>query len=225
MKPLASLALSALFVLAPAQAAVSTDVPDEPDAAKTYLIYLHGRIVENAGPRPLDPRFGVYDYAAVLEALASRGAEVVSAQRPAKTDPNEYAGIVVGQIERLLRGGVPPERIVVVGFSKGGDIAIRTSSFLRRPQVRYVLMAACWDRPNDPQLRLTGQVLSIRETSDTLAPDSCRPLARHDERPRSFEEITISTGRSHGAFYTPLQEWVGPVLDWIEGERPPASGP
>lgn len=129
--------------------------------------------------------------------------------------PNEYAGIVVAQIEEAIRRGVPPENIVVVGFSKGGDIAIHVSSFLRRSQVRFVLLAACWPRPEEPQLRLTGRVLSIYETSDSLAGDSCEPLVQHPEKPQSFKEVSISTGRSYGAFYTPIREWVDPVLDWV----------
>ncbi|HAW94322.1 TPA: alpha/beta hydrolase, partial [Candidatus Azambacteria bacterium] len=141
-------------------ATVHTDVPTSPEPAKTYVIYLHGRIIENAGPRPTDPRFGLYDYPAVLEALASRGAVVISAQRPPDTDMDAYAGIVVTQIEELIDRGVPPENIVVAGFSKGGGIAIRVSSVLRRPQVRFVLLAACPQGPIPTQLRLTGHVLS-----------------------------------------------------------------
>ncbi len=197
---------------------VMTDTPAAADPAKTYLIYLHGRIIETSGPRPDDPRFGRYDYPAVLDALGSRGAVVIAAQRPASTDVNEYAGVVAAQIERLIKSGVPPEHIVVVGFSKGGDIAIHVSSFLRRPQIRYVLLASCWPRPHEPQLRLTGRVLSIREASDTVAGDSCKPLAEHDPRPQSFEELLISTGRSHGAFYAPLKDWVDPVLGWVHGK-------
>jgi hypothetical protein len=197
--------------------AVMTDVPTGPDPAKTYLIYLHGRIVEDAGPRPMDSRFGIYDYPAVLDSLASKGAVVISAQRRANTDVNEYAGIVVGQVERLIHTGVPASHIVVVGFSKGGDIAIHVSSFLRRRDVRFVLLAACYNQLEEPQLRLSGHVLSIIEASDTLAGMSCKPYNGHLERPESFEEIRISTGRSHGAFYQPLDAWMAPTLQWIHG--------
>ena len=208
-----------LIVIATSASAgvVTTDVPASPDRARTYLIYLHGRIIENSGPRPEDPRFGVYDYPAILDALSSKGAVVISAQRPPNTDVNAYAGVVVAQIERLINHGVSPGKIAVVGFSKGGAIAIRVSSFLRRPQVRFVLLAACGATINQPQLRLTGHVLSVREESDTIADGSCKPLADHAEHPSEFQEIQISTGRSHGAFYTPLPQWVNPVLDWIHG--------
>jgi hypothetical protein len=194
-------------------ATVYTDVPASLEPVNTHLIYLHGRIIENAGPRSTDPRFGLYDYPAVLEALASRGAVVISAQRPPDTDMDAYAGIVVTQIEELIDRGVPPENIVVAGFSKGGGIAIRVSSVLRRPQVRFVLLAACPQGPTPTYLRLTGHVLSVYEASDTLA-GSCKPLAEQSGQP-TFNEIRIATGKLHGAFYMPLVEWLEPVLNWV----------
>lgn len=196
---------------------IYTDIPTTPDRTKIHLIYLHGRIIENSGPRPTDSRFGLYDYPAVLEALSSRGAVVISAQRPPDTDMSRYAGVVVSQVEELLDRGVPPENIVVAGFSKGGGIALRTSSFLRRPQVRFVLLAACPKGSVAPQIRLTGHVLSIYEASDTLA-GSCKPLADQLEHPQSFKEVEISTGELHGAFYRPLPAWIDPVLDWVHGD-------
>ena len=209
--------LMLLAVFMPAHAGViHTDVPESPEPTKTYLIYLHGRIIENSGPRPTDSRYGLYDYPAVLEALSSRGAVVISAQRPRGTDTNRYAGVVVSQVEDLIDRGVPPGNIVVAGFSKGGGIATRVSSFLRRPQVRFVLLAACPGGPTAPNIRLTGRVLSVHEASDTLA-GSCKPLADQPEQPRSFREIEISTGKLHGAFYMPLPIWVDPVLDWVHG--------
>src|SRR5689334_15096370 len=90
-----------LAVVVPARAGtIYTGVPASPEPTKIYLIYLHGRIIENSGPRPTDPHYGLYDYPAVLEALSSRGAVVISAQRPPETDMNKYAGVVVSQVEK-----------------------------------------------------------------------------------------------------------------------------
>src|SRR5690606_21742807 len=127
----------------PVSAEVRTSLPDQVDPARTYVFYLHGRIVEGAGPRPYDPRFGVYDYPAVLDALASRGAVVIASQREPDADPDIHAGRVVSQVERLLRAGVPEHQVVVAGFSKGGMIARHVSAFLHRDGVRYVLLGAC----------------------------------------------------------------------------------
>jgi hypothetical protein len=32
----------------------------------------------------------------------------------------------------------------------------------------------------------------------------------------SFDEISISTGKEHGAFYRPISEWVVPVKQWVK---------
>jgi predicted esterase len=195
-------------------------IPAKPDPAQHYLIYLHGKIVEEKGaPRPVDARFGVYDLPALSDALGSRGAVVISQQRPKDTDYIAFAGSVVSQVEKLVAAGVPEDHIAVVGFSKGGAIALRVSSFLRRPNVRFVLLAGCW-REDEPQVSLTGRVLSIREKSDELAPHSCRPLAGRAEKPTSFEEIVIDTGKSHGAFYLPRAVWTKPTLDFVHAPAP-----
>ena len=216
---LKSLALVFALLASSAHAShIVTTPPDKPDPAKTYVFYLHGKIIEEKGPRPIDSRFGLYDYPAVLETLASRGAVVISAQRAKDTDMAAYAGEVVGQVERLIESGVPEDHIVVVGFSKGGGIAARVSSFLRRKDVRFVLLAACWDAKQAP-IRLTGRVLSIREASDTLVTESCRTFAEQTEKPTSFDEIVIDTGRSHGAFYLPRAEWTTPTLEFIHANQ------
>jgi hypothetical protein len=167
----------------------------------------------------VDARFGVYDLPALSDALGSRGAVVISQQRPKDTDYIAFAGSVVSQVEKLVAAGVPEDHIAVVGFSKGGAIALRVSSFLRRPNVRFVLLAGCW-REDEPQVSLTGRVLSIREKSDELAPHSCRPLAGRAEKPTSFEEIVIDTGKSHGAFYLPRAVWTKPTLDFVHAPAP-----
>jgi hypothetical protein len=189
--------------------------PEKPDADVRYVFYLHGRIIETEGPRPTSADYGVYDYAAVLEALSGKGRVVVSSQRPPDTDVRDYAGAVVGQIERLVEAGVAEKNITVVGFSKGGIIGLYVSSFLRRSDVRFVILAGCEkDIPAASNVRLTGRVLSIVETSDSLT-GPCRDLAKRAPMPTHFEELDISTGKGHGAFYLPRPEWVEPTVRWI----------
>jgi hypothetical protein len=52
------------------------------------------------------------------------------------------------------------------------------------------------------------------EISDTH--HSCQQLADRIGAMTSFEELAISTGKEHGAFYLLIPEWVGPVYAWIE---------
>lgn len=181
------------------------------------IFYLHGRIVEDEGPRPVHERFGLYDYPAIVDALGANGALVISEVRESGTKVDEYALTVVEIIEEMIAIGTGPEDITVVGFSKGGVIAIFTSHYLHHPEINFVFIAACADWISSaPQLLVSGNILSIYEESDALA-GSCASLASRNENLSSFTELATSTGKEHGAFYLPLDAWVEPLLDWIEG--------
>jgi hypothetical protein len=181
------------------------------------IIYLHGRIIEDEGPRPVHERFGLYDYPAIVEALGANGATVEAEVRGSGTKAHEYARLVVERIEDMIATGTAPEDITVVGFSKGGSIAIFTSYFLGHPDVNFVFIAACADwLSSAPELTVSGNILSIYEESDALA-GSCASLASRNENLSSFTELATSTGKEHGAFYLPRDYWVEPLLDWIEG--------
>jgi len=205
---LPGLLLAALLVPAVAAAAPPPGVP------KHYLFYLHGRIVEDQGPRGVSPRFGRYDYPGILDAFRSRGLEVLSEVRPRDTDPGAYADKVVGEIRALLERGVAASHITVVGASKGSVIASLVSTRLQNPGVRYVLLANCnaWlIRTHDP--RLTGEVLSIYESSDDFG-GTCRPLAARSLQLRRFSEMRLDTGLGHGIVYRPMRAWVDPAAAW-----------
>ncbi len=188
--------------------------PPQADPSAFYLFYLHGQIVEEKGERATHPRFGVYEYRAILDALAARGLVVISEARPRGTDIAAYAETVAGQVRALRAGGVPAEHITVAGHSKGGAIAIAVSSQLGDPAVGYVILASCgsWlEAPDAP--RLSGRVLSIVEASDDVAGSCAAAFARAREGTR-HEELILRVGGGHGAFYRPLAEWVEPLVQW-----------
>jgi hypothetical protein len=187
------------------------------DPSKHYVFYLHGRIIEDSDPRPTHEIWGLYDYPAVVEALASRGAVVISEQRAKDTDVGEYAALVRTQVSRLVEAGVPQSQISVVGFSKGGAIAITVSGLMPEAysDIRYVFLAACTDWVSEQRsLSLSGHVLSISEASDD-ATKGCRGLNEHSQSLGSHSEVGISTGAAHGAFYLPRAEWLVPTLEWV----------
>jgi hypothetical protein len=191
------------------------NLPDQIDVQQRYVIYLHGRIIEDEGTRPVSPVYGVYEYEEILNTLAHAGLQVIAEVRPPNTDAEQHAIKVVGQINALLDAGVPAERITVIGFSKGGAIAIFTSSRLQNERVNFVLIAICGEWVFEwTGVDLSGRVLSIYETSDEYG-GSCRPLAEASTGVSSFEEIALSTGRQHGAFYTADSVWSEPVIEWI----------
>lgn len=191
--------------------AILDRVPEHPDRSARYVIYLHGRIIEDKGPRPTHEQWGVYEYRKILETLAAAGT-VISEQRRPGTDMDQFAEHVVGQVRTLLAAGVPPEHITVVGFSKGGGIAIRTSARLKNEKVNFVFLAAC---SGNADLDVHGRILSIYEASDDVG-RSCAPLFAGSKSPGERKEIRIETGGGHGTFYRPRQEWTAPVLAWVK---------
>lgn len=202
---------------APAQrGSILADVPARPRPGARYLIYLHARIVEEKGPHPTDERFGTYEYQRILDTLAASGAEVIAEQRPQGTDFRAFGSHVADQVRRLLATGVPAERISVVGFSKGGAIAIVASALLRNPRVTFVLLAPCgdWVKGRD-DVDVRGRILSIYEASDEMG-TSCEPLFAQASDPGKHREIRIATGAGHGAFYRPRPEWLAPLFRWVE---------
>ena len=189
-------------------------------AAPRYVIYLHGKIVEEAGRRPTDPAFGVYEYDAILDSLRHSGFVVLSEQRPPRTDSDSFATQVVQQVDSLLRLGASPQAITVIGFSKGGWIAILASSRLHNPAISFVFMGACgpwaFERPD---LHVSGRLLSLYETSDSLGV-SCAPLFARRSTGTQAREIALTLGLGHGTFFQPRPAWLAPVVAWAYGRDP-----
>lgn len=182
-----------------------------------YLIYLHGRIVEEQGRRPNDPSFGIYEYDAILDSLRGGGFTVLSDQRPPGIAVDSFATVLIRQVDSLLGLGVPPEDIIVIGFSRGGAIAILASSRLRNPAISFVFMGACgswvFERPD---IQVTGRLLSLYETSDSLGV-SCAPMFARRGAGSRVREIPLSLGLGHGTFLQPRSAWLDPALAWARG--------
>jgi hypothetical protein len=203
---------------------VLRDVPEQIDAGARYLFYLHGRIVELQGLRPRHERHGFYEYEEILKTLAGRGFHVVSEPRPADTEHVEYARKVVAQISRLLAAGVPARNVTVVGASKGGAIAVFTSTLLRNRDVNFVVLAGCGDggpyRTN--KVDLHGRVLSIYDAADEFGGPggggvSCSKYYRQSTGLRQSSEIEVKLGVGHGLLYKPFREWIDPAVEWANG--------
>jgi hypothetical protein len=189
-------------------------------AAPRYVIYLHARIVEESGRHPADPAFGNYEYDAILDSLRRAGFVVLSDQRPPRTDSDSFATHVAHQVDSLLRLGVSPHAVTVIGFSKGGWIAILASSRLHNPAVSFVFMGACgpwaFERPD---LHVTGRLLSLYETSDSSGV-SCAPMFARRSPGSQIREIALSLGLGHGTFFQPRSAWLTPALAWAQGRDP-----
>ncbi len=194
---------------------IFAEVPDEIDPSARYLFYVHGRIIEEKGVRPTHPRFGVYEYQKILETLADLGFVVISKVRRSGADVPTGARQVAGQVRRLIGAKVPPEHITVVGFSKGGVIAIFASSALADDRLNFVFMGACgpWIE-GQPDLVPRGSLLALRESSDDLV-GSCSELFARGGDSGERREVVTDLGGGHGAFYRPRPEWVDEIVEWV----------
>ena len=220
LRLLGAVALVAGLVLAAApsiaqRGVVLGEVPAHPRADARYVIYLHARILEEKPNDPTDPRFGPYEYSQIVDTLAFTGAQVIAEQRPLGTDFRALGAHVADQVRRLVAAGVPPRHIAVVGFSKGGAIAIIASALLKDPRVNYVFLAPCgdWVKGRD-DVDVRGRILSVYEASDEDG-TSCRPLFEQASHPGKHREVRIDTGLAHGAFFRPRSEWLRPTFQWI----------
>jgi dienelactone hydrolase len=188
-----------------------------------HLVYLHGRIVqEQQSPRPHHPRFGYYELEQIKDALRARGFEVEAEIRPKTATVSESADQVVERVRRLLVSGALPEHITVVGASMGGEIALVASARLQNPDVRYCILGGCLSEstrrlPKEEGKGPSGRILSIREASDDVT-GPCPTFTGKAGRPGlRAREIVLHTGLSHGFLYTPIKEWLDPVVEWVNG--------
>ncbi len=197
-----------------ARPAIWKEIPDKIDPRAKYLFYMHGMIVENEGIRPTSPLYGVYEYEQILDTLASKGFIVISEARPRGTIPTQYAAKVAGQINALLKAGVSPRHITVVGASRGGAIAIAVSSQLKNRDINYVIMAACGNSDIYKTFRadLWGNVLSIYDYKDSVGP--CEQFFAKATGLNRHRQIEVKLGVGHGLLYRPFKEWVDPVVEW-----------
>ena len=195
--------------------------PENPNPEGKYVFYSHGYIVEGDDPKPVDKRFGwgLYDFPAIKEALSDDSYTLIATHRAKNTDPYKYAYELNKQVRELVSAGVKPEHITLIGFSRGAFITGLTSDKLSDLEIDTVILAGCgrlvW--PGHTDIKVYGDVLSVYETTDKA--NTCKALKAKSKHTRSFTEINITTGKEHGAFYRPLNEWVKPVKQWIKTRK------
>jgi len=195
---------------------IISHVPGSPDPTKHYLFYLHGLIIEEAGIRPKSEEHGYYEYELILQELAAEGFIVVSEAREKGTQVQPYAATIVSQINSLLKNGVVPGNITVVGASKGGIIGAYISNLIQEKEINYLFLAGLFEKCLvDENLKLYGNVLSIHDRADKLSIAPSLYFQR-SEGLGQFEEIILSLDIGHGLIYRPYREWVDLFLQWMK---------
>ncbi|MBV1910320.1 MAG: alpha/beta hydrolase [Kangiellaceae bacterium] len=196
---------------------VYTDFPNKINVDQVYVIYSHGLIVEGVDPKPVHPQFGPYEFAAIKNELVKNNEiNLIAQQRPENTGIEKYTRQLSVWVMKLTELGVNPKNIILIGFSRGGELTARASSALSSLGINTVLLATCWKGGvhSEEKIKFGGNFLSIYETTDGAR--SCQQLADRSSELRNFKEIAISTGKGHGAFFTPLKEWLVPLKIWIK---------
>lgn len=192
--------------------------PESPDPKAHYLFYLHGRIIEVQGTEAVSPEFGRYEYDGILQAFADHGFVVVAEVREDGAG-REFAVATARQVKGLLDAGVLARNITVVGFSKGGYLALGVSAIVGSDEVGYAILAGCGSDPawvDRMAPRVRGRFLSLLDRSDRLSP-SCQALFEAAKQVREKDEHVFETGLDHGLFYRPRADWLDRVAGWARG--------
>lgn len=184
--------------------------------AQDYLFFLHNRWVEDHALDAAHREYGICEYEAIIDTFEENSFQVISEMRPSGTDAPTYARKVVIEINSLLAQGVAPEKITVVGTSKGGYIAMYVSSFLQNSAVNFVFIGCCVESnlTELPAIQFCGRILSIYEESDDWG-QSCQSMKdRSDQSVIAFKEIALETGLRHGYLFKAMSAWMEPVMEW-----------
>lgn len=200
---------------------VGSALPDPISRKAKFLFYLHGQVVTELGDMAIyqsAPEWGPYEYSHVLDSLAARDVNVISEIRKKGVDNSAYTNKIAAQIDTLLRSKVKPENILVLGASAGWDIALSVSDKLKNPSLHFVAMGGCWpDTYKDyTKLNLTGHFLSLIEKTDPHG--TCVKVFEKRAAIKSYREITLNTGLSHGFIYKGHAAWIDPVMAWWRGD-------
>ena len=191
---------------------VHEDVPATIDPRARYLIYLHGRILEDQGRHAVSPDFGPYAYDAILAALAERGFTVISEVRKGEASL-PFAARVAGQVRALVKAGAAPERVTLLGASKGGFLALAAAAELGEDGLNVVVLGSCGGGTEALAPRLRGRVLSVYDEIDRFHP-SCRETFARAPQLKAAKEAVLKLGLDHGLLFTPRKEWLDPATGW-----------
>ena len=198
---------------------IHQSIPEKMPIHSHYLFFMHGKIVEKKGIPATSKLYGDYQYQSMLNRFASNGFHVISETRSRGTDIYDYASKVAEQVEQLIDIGVPASNITISGFSKGGRITLVVSSLLKNKDINYVVLAGC--RTSDIykfNLKPSGRVLSLFDEDDDRF-ESCSEIFLEGQHNLQSKEIILNIGDGHGVFYSPITEWVEPMMKWAKPNK------
>ena len=183
-------------------------------APTRYIFFLHNMFIELHGLEGSHPEYGRAEYKEIVQAFEKQNFTVISEIRPKNTEVKAYAAKVAAQIDSLLKKGVSPGHITVIGTSKGGAIAMNVSVLAKNSGLNFVFIGCCVP-DTDREQTFHGNILSIYEQGDT---QSCAFVQKPNGAVKHFKETELHTGKKHGFLYKPLKEWIEPSAGWASQE-------
>lgn len=133
--------------------------------------------------------------------------------------PLAHAHRVANHVRLMMRQGVPPESISVVGFGPSSAVATLASSFIGHRRISYVLLGRCDVLlKSQYRFRMSGRVLGVRDADDP-ASHSCRPLWGQSPKVTDRRDMVLHTGYGAALFDQPRAAWVQPVAAWGRDSR------
>lgn len=186
---------------------------------KKYIYYLHGRIIEIQGKEAVSDEYGKYEFDSIVMALSGAEHIVIAEIRTENVDYLEYANKVSNEIDSLVKTGIKPIDITVIGASKGAIIASHISNINLNP-VNYVFLAGNNEyQEKNNNWKFHGQVLCFYDLSDSIAGGNYDYWKNKENYTTKFEQIELKTHLGHGFLYKPLNAWIEPTRKWISAQK------
>lgn len=184
-----------------------------------YIFFFHNKFVEENDLNVAHPEYGKAEYNEIIDSFKKDNFIVISEKRKKNTNAAKYAEKMVKQIKKLIKEGVSPNKITVIGTSKGGYIAQYVSTYLANPDVNFVFIGSFMDRDieESPDINFCGNILTIYEKSDIYGVSAIKRKETSKLKINHFKEIELHTNLKHGFLYKALDEWIAPSKKWANG--------
>lgn len=184
-----------------------------------FVFFLHNRFLEEHGLNEFHPEYGRTEYKEILAKFEKSGLKVISEKRNGNVNAREYAIGIAHKIDSLINNGIEPEKITIVGTSKGGYIAQYVSTLANNLELNFVFVASFRndDLENIPEINFCGNILTIYEKTDPFGVSAIKRKESSTCEIRNFKEIELNTGMGHGFLFKPLKEWIEPTIKWANG--------
>lgn len=186
---------------------------------QSYIFFLHNKFVEEHNLNESHPEYGKAEYNEILNSFRKDNFIVLSEIRSKNTNVPNYAKKIVKQIQKLLKKGVAPNKITVIGTSKGGYIAQYVSTYLANPNVNFVFIG-CFNNSEIeemPEINFCGNILTIYEKTDIFGVSAIRRKETSKLKINHFKEVELNTGLKHGFLFKALDGWIVPCKKWASG--------